>query len=798
MRPLRLDIEGFGAFRDATTIDFADADAFAIVGATGHGKSTIIDAMCFALYGSIPRYARKDIASLMTLGVNETKVQFTFALGEATYTALRIVRRNADNTGAKTRAVRLEQILEGGASEVLAGADREFDKQLEALIGLDFAQFTKCVVLPQGQFADFLKASPGERVGILSALLDLGRYDRMAVSARERAKVASGRLNALGEERTRLGDLTEEQLVETRSRRDAVVALLADVEAAAPRDAELEAEIGRHRQSAEAARRAASALALIEIPEAARALADQVAAARAAVAEADARADRAESDAIDAEAARDALPTIDALTDAIRAHRDRAGVEARIAQGEKVLAERGAAVQAANDALLAATNELETREAMLAEAQHRHAHAELRSSLRVGEPCPVCEQDVTALPPKLRATELTNAKKAVSTQKQHLQAVNSDATKSLGEFRVAQELLATLQEQVAEFAERVDVFPDAKQADALLAQARDAQRAAQAARAEATKRHTDARTATKHAAQFDDAQRKADAVMQAQRDGVIAAGLEPPAGDWNDLAVWAEATRPEYEKRAAELDDIARVRSAEREELFDDLAARARDAGLSEVRERTLSVLLLALTRYRHETDEGVRRIEEKLARARELDADIAAAKSEEAVAATLGLLLDKRHFGQWLVDEALQGLVAGASELLERLSAGQYALTANDDGELLVVDHVNADETRSVRSLSGGETFQASLAFALALADRIKDLAGDGAIALESIFLDEGFGTLDAETLEVVAGTIESLAHGERVVGIVTHVADLAERLPVRFRVRKEGRTSTVTRDDS
>jgi exonuclease SbcC len=68
----------------------------------------------------------------------------------------------------------------------------------------------------------------------------------------------------------------------------------------------------------------------------------------------------------------------------------------------------------------------------------------------------------------------------------------------------------------------------------------------------------------------------------------------------------------------------------------------------------------------------------------------------------------------------------------------------------------------------------------------------------LESIFLDEGFGTLDPETLDIVAGTIESLGSGERVVGIVTHVPALAERMPVRLRVRKIGRTSTVTREDA
>ena len=100
------------------------------------------------------------------------------------------------------------------------------------------------------------------------------------------------------------------------------------------------------------------------------------------------------------------------------------------------------------------------------------------------------------------------------------------------------------------------------------------------------------------------------------------------------------------------------------------------------------------------------------------------------------------------------------------------------------------------MRTLSGGETFQASLALALALSSQISALATAGAARLDSIFLDEGFGTLDAETLEVVATTLEALAQGDRMVGVVTHVAELAERVPVRFRVARNARTSTVTRE--
>jgi exonuclease SbcC len=139
---------------------------------------------------------------------------------------------------------------------------------------------------------------------------------------------------------------------------------------------------------------------------------------------------------------------------------------------------------------------------------------------------------------------------------------------------------------------------------------------------------------------------------------------------------------------------------------------------------------------------------------------------------------------------------VADASALLLRLSSGQYSLVVVDDGSGFgVVDHANANEVRPVRSLSGGETFQASLAFALALSDHVAALTASGSARLDAIFLDEGFGTLDADTLETVAATIESLAGGGRMVGIVTHVRELAERVPVRYVVQKGPRTATVAR---
>ena len=175
------------------------------------------------------------------------------------------------------------------------------------------------------------------------------------------------------------------------------------------------------------------------------------------------------------------------------------------------------------------------------------------------------------------------------------------------------------------------------------------------------------------------------------------------------------------------------------------------------------------------------------------LDRQIAEAREEEQVATTLGGLLRANTFERWLCSEALDSLVAEASATLMELSDGQYELDRDERNELVVIDYEDAAARRPVHTLSGGETFQASLALALALSRQVVELSS-GKRDLNSMFLDEGFGTLDEDTLETVASTLERLAEdSERMVGIVTHVAALAERVPVRFVVSRTGATSTL-----
>ncbi|GBE22532.1 nuclease SbcCD subunit C [bacterium BMS3Bbin01] len=102
------------------------------------------------------------------------------------------------------------------------------------------------------------------------------------------------------------------------------------------------------------------------------------------------------------------------------------------------------------------------------------------------------------------------------------------------------------------------------------------------------------------------------------------------------------------------------------------------------------------------------------------------------------------------------------------------------------------------MKTLSGGETFLVSLALALSLSEQLAAMSLSGNARLESIFLDEGFGTLDQETLDVVAGVVHELGATGRTVGLISHVEDLAEQVPTRFLVTKDAGGAHVERIDA
>ncbi|MCW2278391.1 AAA family ATPase [Heliophilum fasciatum] len=133
-----------------------------------------------------------------------------------------------------------------------------------------------------------------------------------------------------------------------------------------------------------------------------------------------------------------------------------------------------------------------------------------------------------------------------------------------------------------------------------------------------------------------------------------------------------------------------------------------------------------------------------------------------------------------FLAQEQVEFVAQQASEQLKQMTRNRYALEILDGG-FVIRDDANGGVKRPVASLSGGETFQASLALALALSAQIQL---QGKYPLEFFFLDEGFGTLDADTLDVVMGTLEQLQTGRRAIGVISHVQELQQRLIRRLMV--------------
>ncbi len=185
--------------------------------------------------------------------------------------------------------------------------------------------------------------------------------------------------------------------------------------------------------------------------------------------------------------------------------------------------------------------------------------------------------------------------------------------------------------------------------------------------------------------------------------------------------------------------------------------------------------------------------LKRKLARRREMETQITGARERERRYRALADELRQNRFIDYLLGESIGRLATLASAELRDISGGRYGLIAEQSG-FAIVDHANADETRSVDTLSGGETFLASLSLATALARSITDIAGEAiGSRLEAMFIDEGFGALDAETLDAAIDALEEFRDSERLVGVITHVSQLAERIPDGLVVEREGANSRV-----
>ena len=779
MRPQRLEMTGFSAFAAPTVVDFEGAELFALTGPTGAGKTSVLDAILFALYGAVPRHGKQAVTAVVTQGLLEAKIRLDFTIADAGYRVARVVKRDPKTGKATTTEARLET-----GDEVIASGPSDVTAEIAGLLGLSFDQFCRCVLLPQGEFARFLHDKPGDRQDLLVALLDLGVYEKVGRLATVRKEVAEARVGEIDARLTRIGEVEPRHLEQAATRVSLLEELATSVESSTK---VLEDMAGRRAEAERAAadkRRRVGVLEKLAAPSGLEELAAQLAEAATLLEAAQAEQQTASSRLARAESDLAGLPARAIL----ERWRDR---RTEFSDLEELLQKTSAVLEETEVEAVEAAAAAESAAQLFEEAQQAHAAAHLRSGLAVGEECPVCRRPIDELLDEPPPAELEEARRGKDQ--------TADMARRAGLAHAAAEAESkTLVARKDKLADEVADAPSNEEIEVSLvavASAEDELRSSREASAGAT---AEVESATTRRDRHTSKERKARAELQAVWRSL--AELDPPPidfedvpGQWEQLLSWAETRKPELLREADAADEALGALRVQLDELASAVLDQCRAAGVEVGNLRPGVAVAGARAAAVAERD----RIAEALIEVSDLRSERTGKQEEAVVAREVGRQLRADHFERWLLEEAMRLLADGANRRLVELARGRYSLAVDSTLGFEVVDHFAAGERRGVRTLSGGETFLVSLALALSLADHIVELAASDQNRLESIFLDEGFGTLDAETLEVVAAVIADIGATGKTVGFVTHVAALAEQAPVRFEVATGTGGATITRVD-
>ena len=736
MRVLELRILNLNSLAGDFTIDFThpayEGGVFAITGPTGAGKTTVLDAICLALYGRTPRLARinKSGNEIMSHSRGECAAEVTFETRAGRWRASWAQRRARLKAGGALQDPRHEVAEAGG--RLLESQNSRTAAKVAALTGLTFEQFTRSSLLAQGAFAAFLAAPADEKAALLEQITGTTLYRDISIRVHQRRTEERRRLEDL--ERVALPDpLPGEDEAGLKGRRDelagrlkileldmaageaarAWLLTLAGLEEEEGRLETLEKNLAERRQAftplAERLKGAGRALPLAPLGAELNLLRQQRAAAIQSLARAG--AEGGPEPAL-AGLGRE-LERIQARLTELLLGRDLAGLKA----------ESRAKARRAGEA-----------------AAFKRGLSGWRGELKPGQPCPLCgalEHPWAACPPEPppsgRPDHLDEAERAAAEMEKRLgeaEGLSSDAERlalKVRDFKAAMDRAAALEEEISKRAE-------------------------------------------------------------AFRLALAEAGF-------NDEKTFYEARLPEKERlelegRSRGLEGEAAALSAARKDNSDRLLAeQAKNltgqalpeiethlAGLAGTRRELLSALGVL--------DHRLRELAEISARRQALRSEIEARRGEarrwEALHELIGSADGKKYrsFAQGLTFESL---ISQANRQLTALS-DRYLLTrdpAQSGLELGVADLWQAGEIRSTKNLSGGESFLVSLALALGLARLSSRQA-----RVDSLFLDEGFGALDEETLETVLETLSQLNQDGRLVGVISHIPALRDRLATQIRL--------------
>jgi DNA repair protein SbcC/Rad50 len=850
VRPLSLKIKGLTSFRDEQEIDFTDMDLFVLWGPTGSGKSSVLDAITYALYGKVERVGNEP-SQLVSQGQPRMAVALEFAVGDRAYRITRSTTRGGQTRVRLDRREGSDWVTHGEGADSVRGAN----KLVQQIVGLDYDAFTRSVILPQGKFADFLAGDERKRRDLLTELLGLELFKTMAQRANEIAKDA--RLGADKErellEREYAG-VTQASVATARREARNAAGLVERAHTFVRLLTELHRQYGRSGETRAGAMRCASDAAAIakDFSSVAISLEDMARAARDGdrrAAEVKERLDAAQQALASAGAARAAAENehgnLEHLA-AVRVHVGRleasrgelqeADATLRAERERQQIASRrlescARAVRDAQKEQVAARKDLAAKQRQYEDAQAHDMVGTLVADLREGDPCPVCQRPLEILPEsapgalKIASNALEKAEAAARSADATVTTAEKEWARATEARAAIEESTARCDEQVRRKKEQVDELV------ALLAQSfpagipnepelivgawvddlrrlGDAELAA-AARVEAARTEVDAierdaerasasvgrlKTALLTAGVSPLKERIAEAAPGLDLPEILPADIPDPPGE---MAAIAAIAAKELEAVARDLLGIADEHATLQQELLQKAVAAAppnvslEGAGIEDLIESAQRVVIELVARAAV-ADEAATTLATRLASRRELEAGIERQRAENALYSQLGRELRSDRIVDYLQSEALCVLAAAASNHLSDLSNGRYRLSYEQE-RFVVLDAWNGDERRNVKTLSGGETFLASLALAVALSEQVQMLAVTEHERLESLFLDEGFGTLDASTLDVVVAAIEQLGGDGRLVGIITHISELAERLPVKLQIQKSPRGSSI-----
>ena len=761
MKPLQLTMRAFGAYADEQTIDFTllgDKNFFLIHGPTGSGKTTILDAISFALYGSASGDLResKSLRSDYAPAEQKTEVEFTFKSGEHIYQVLRapeqeLKKQRGEGTRKVPAAAALFKLLSDGSKDPLAAKSDEVTKKVTEIIGFKAEQFRQIVLLPQGEFRRFLIAESKDRKAILETIFKTELYRRIETLLAERSSTIDNNYQTLKQQRQFILDSTEcadsEQL-------DASIQLLlqrqkgetAALQTAAARltAAKLQLQQAQqlHNAFTEAAAAQAALLTLTEQRSAVAAIKTEAAQAeKAALLEeiynSTLRAHKHNQEC--QTAAQNALQaTLNTKNDLQELHQQ-LSEQLRQLDGQAVTtaADLNKALELLNQRILQLHSEAAKFSGVTAEL------GRLAAALADNEPCPVCGSLQHPHPATVSAAQRADLQRQTQ--------IISNQTRALQQ----------LQQQY-------------QQTQLQLAGCEATQKSSQTAAEAAMQEFSALRQHFKERLEASDFDSQA-AFLAAMRTEARRQQLQQ--------------TIAAYEQNlAAATDRLQRAQNAIDGKTAPELTA-CQDA------EQQADALYRQLTAQTAVTAKELTDLQTAQLRLQELEKQMGALQEAYQTAASLaetarGNNPSRLTFSAFVLQAILDDVLRAANLRLTSMSRGRYSLSRTGDvldarrenGLNIEVTDSFTGVARPVKTLSGGELFLASLSLALGLSDIVQAYAGG--IRLDTILVDEGFGTLDSEALDMAIRTLTDLQKGGRLVGIISHVSELRERITARLEV--------------